>query len=379
MVFPGTGGVVLASTNNVGLSRSSDHGQTWRQSMFTNGTITAIVRLPDGALVASVGRGWGCAGVSDSSWGVYRSENEGLTWAKVGTLREQMRSLALHPSGALFAGTDTAVYRSADAGRTWTLAGLAIGNVNGLAGTADGWVYAAIAGKGLFRSSNEGAGWKGTSTTYIGEAMAVMAGMNNEIVLLGSEPGAAIRSTDHGETWSDMNAGLGSVYFRCVTFAQPDIYLSATDAGGCIWDRPLGKWTQLPTDGLPESYINGFAHGASGYVYAWTSSGLFRSAERLTGVPCAGSAVPGQFRLEQNFPNPFNPSTVLRVQLPEAGVVKLEVYDVLGRNVALLVNEKRNAGRHDVRWDAFGLPSGVYICRMTAGNFSASRKMLLTK
>ncbi len=239
MVFPGTGGVVLASTNSLGLIRSSDHGSTWRQSMFTGGTVSSMARLTDGALIAGVGRGWGCAGVSDTSWGVYRSDDEGLTWVKVGVLREQMRSLAVHPSGTVFAGTDTAVYRSTDAGKSWTLAGLAQGFVNGLAATADGWVYAAIAGKGLFRSSNEGAGWKGASTMYIGEAMAVMAGANNEIVALGSERGAVIRSTDHGETWVAMNKGLEYDQIHCLTYAGPDLYLCAGSAGGYLWDRVL--------------------------------------------------------------------------------------------------------------------------------------------
>ena len=347
--------------------------------MFTDGTVCSMARLSDGALLASVGRGWGCAGVSDTSWGVYRSENEGLTWTKVGILREQMHSLVLHPSGAMFAGTDTAVYRSTDAGKTWMPAGLAQGNVNGLAGTADGWVYAAIAGKGLFRSSNEGVGWKGASTMYIGEALDVMAGANNEIVALGSERGAVIRSTDHGETWVAMNKGLEYDQIHCFTFAGPDKYLCAGSAGGYLWDSILKEWKLLPTSGLPDSYINGFAHGPSGYVYAWMYSGLFRSADRLTDVPLSGGAIPGEFRLEQNYPNPFNPSTLVKYQLPVASFVDLKVYDILGREIMALVNEWKGPGRYEARWDGSGQPSGVYIYRLVAGDFQSVRKMALIK
>ena len=280
MVFPGTGGVVLASTNSLGLIRSSDHGSTWRQSMFTDGTVTAMARMSDGALLAGVGRGWGCAGVSDTSWGVYRSEDEGLTWAKVGILREQMHSLVSIRQGPYLQGPTRRSIVLPMPERAGRLAGLAQGNVNGLAGTADGWVYAAIAGKGLFRSSNEGASWKGASTMYIGEAVGVTTGANNGIVALGSERGAVIRSTDHGETWVAMNKGLEYDQIHCLTCAGPDQYLCAGNAGGYLWDRVLRSGSCCRRDGLPEAYINGFALGPSGYVYAWTYSAC-------SGPPCS--------------------------------------------------------------------------------------------
>jgi hypothetical protein len=92
-----------------------------------------------------------------------------------------------------------------------------------------------------------------------------------------------------------------------------------------------------------------------------------------------GKEIPTVYSLEQNYPNPFNPSTVLRYQLPGVSWVRLAVYDVLGREIAILSNERKNAGTYQVRWDASGLPSGMYICRMSAGAFVASRKMIFAK
>jgi hypothetical protein len=80
-----------------------------------------------------------------------------------------------------------------------------------------------------------------------------------------------------------------------------------------------------------------------------------------------------------NYPNPFNGTTVVSSQLPVASWMKLAVYDILGREVAVLVNERMNPGWHAVRFDAAGLPTGIYFCRLTAGNFVQTRKMLLTK
>ena len=89
--------------------------------------------------------------------------------------------------------------------------------------------------------------------------------------------------------------------------------------------------------------------------------------------------LPTQFTLEQNYPNPFNPRTVVSSQLPVASNVKLVIYDVLGREVAVLVNERRAAGSYQDNFDGSGLASGLYICRLTAGSFVQSRAMLLLK
>ncbi len=94
--------------------------------------------------------------------------------------------------------------------------------------------------------------------------------------------------------------------------------------------------------------------------------------------------LPDRFNLEQNTPNPFNPSTVIGYQLPESGMVRLAVYNLIGQEVRVLVNERRNAGSFTATWDgadALGrrVASGVYLYRIQAGSFSATKRMLLLK
>ena len=94
--------------------------------------------------------------------------------------------------------------------------------------------------------------------------------------------------------------------------------------------------------------------------------------------------LPDQYGLDQNAPNPFNPSTAIGYQLPEAGLVRLAIYNLLGQEVRLLVNERTEAGSFTAVWDgadALGrrVASGVYLYRIKAGGFSASRRMLLLK
>ena len=85
------------------------------------------------------------------------------------------------------------------------------------------------------------------------------------------------------------------------------------------------------------------------------------------------------YNLEQNYPNPFNPSTMIKYQLPMTSEVSLKVYDILGKEVATLVNRTQAAGRYEVRFDASQLSSGVYIYRIKSGEYTATHKMLLLK
>jgi len=91
------------------------------------------------------------------------------------------------------------------------------------------------------------------------------------------------------------------------------------------------------------------------------------------------SPVPAEFELSQNYPNPFNPSTVFAYQLPSAGRVTLTVFDMLGRVVAVLVDDVKDAGSHSITFDASGRPSGVYFARLTAGGRSQMKKLVLMK
>lgn len=88
---------------------------------------------------------------------------------------------------------------------------------------------------------------------------------------------------------------------------------------------------------------------------------------------------PRKYELEQNYPNPFNPVTTISFSLPEASFVNLEVYDILGRNTVLLINEILEAGEHSFEFNAGSLPSGIYYYKITAGEFTKTNKMILLK
>ncbi|HTY35533.1 MAG TPA: T9SS type A sorting domain-containing protein, partial [Bacteroidota bacterium] len=101
--------------------------------------------------------------------------------------------------------------------------------------------------------------------------------------------------------------------------------------------------------------------------------------ELTSGVSIAAATRPAEFRLDQNYPNPFNPKTVISGQWTADSWVRLVVYDLLGREVAVLANGRYPAGNYTFTFDGTNLASGVYLCRLTAGAHSAVKKMLLLR
>ncbi|MDQ7818184.1 MAG: T9SS type A sorting domain-containing protein [Melioribacteraceae bacterium] len=115
----------------------------------------------------------------------------------------------------------------------------------------------------------------------------------------------------------------------------------------------------------------------TGLVYAEINGNIF--GKTITSIDKTAQSLPLNFILYQNYPNPFNPATTIKFSLPENAFTKLIVFDILGREVKILVNQNLEAGYHEVEFNAINLPSGIYFYRMQANDFITSRKMLLIK
>jgi hypothetical protein len=146
------------------------------------------------------------------------------------------------------------------------------------------------------------------------------------------------------------------------------------------WEAARGssqKLTLVAAAGK-ESKVLGIMEGAGKVTI--TDAAVTKLVVRLT----AGLAVPKEFALSQNYPNPFNPTTHFSVDIPRASVVDVTVYDVLGRKITTLMTGEQEAGYHIMEWDSkdshgMTVPSGMYMVRMTAGDFSAVKKIMLMK
>jgi hypothetical protein len=130
-------------------------------------------------------------------------------------------------------------------------------------------------------------------------------------------------------------------------------------------------------DGVPQS--RGIT-SANGYIYAAEKlDGLSVYRNTLVTSVAGGGSMPGQFALMQNYPNPFNPTTNIQIELAEAAFVRLEVFDLIGQRVAVVLAKQMPAGAYSVPFNASSLASGLYLYRMQANGFSSVRKMMVLK
>jgi hypothetical protein len=184
--------------------------------------------------------------------------------------------------------------------------------------------------------------------------------------------GMFMYSSDGGETWSDPErftpAETPPIDFRHVSIVPVAPVAPVPD------DDIITVHLAMQGDPMPASTANGWnimPPSVTAQYYHFTSEIL------VVGVD--DEIVANNFNLEQNYPNPFNPSTTINYSLAERSSVSLKVYDVLGNEVANLVNTTQEAGQHNVTFDASGLSSGLYIYTLNTGNFTSSKKMMLLK
>jgi len=151
--------------------------------------------------------------------------------------------------------------------------------------------------------------------------------------------------------------------------------IHASSDGGITWEE---QW-ESNTPENPWIYSiyfidkdMGWASGSYGLILSTQNGGITFAREK-------NFDHPNNYTLSQNYPNPFNPSTSIHYQFPELSFVTLKVYDVLGREVTILVNEEKPAGIYEVEFDGVNLPSGIYLYRLYAGNFIETKKMVLLK
>jgi serine protease len=197
-----------------------------------------------------------------------------------------------------------------------------------------------------------------TTQTYAGSA--VLEGTASFDV----EPTTA--NPTRAQKFGFISNGIGTI-----PTAPADVYVMV---GGGPFNVPVGGTALsafVMTGGRSLAEIQQHTTAA---IAKWnTIRNAFLNVERV------GNTLPTSFALAQNFPNPFNPSTVINYQLPISNEVKLEVFDVLGRKVSTLVDARQAAGAYKVNFNAAGLSSGTYFYRLQAGSFVETKKMLLVK
>lgn len=395
--------------------RSTDGGATWtRKSIisFTNSQGFALAARDANIALAAT---W----IGD----IYRTTDGGANWSLVHNYGGGNGFF----NGVKFGGGDSVmavgdatdatglyVVKSTDAGATWTrftnlptfeattssiIASASYHQMMDAIGPYY-WITTYVASgtaPTVLRTTNFGGTWTSTAVTLTGGLTQAYYFRSINMTDLNTgwgvprQNGTGLRhfvhkTTDGGATWSDTILVERASVIKAVEPLRGTNNLLGmgykSSDPKAWWSTNAGvNWTEIspakPGDGSDLTQTQ-FVSNSLGYSVGYYKALRF-TPPGSTAVEQEGSSVPTSYTLDQNFPNPFNPSTTIRFSIPNTGNVTLKVYNLLGMEVATLVNGELSAGTHRVSFDASNLPSGVYFYRIDAGSFSDVRKMALLK
>ena len=287
--------------------------------------------------------GWVSGSVSGGTNGVskiFRTFDGGSNWISFNTPQQEiLTSISFISVTVGYAVSESGkVYYSTDSGETWTFTNATITNQKILAMFENGTGW--LVGNGIWRTQDSGYNW--------------------DQQLEGDFVDAHFFNKDKGWVIGSSNGSKVVLY---------------TNDGGTNWDE-----IEVPEMGGDYLYLD-FVDEAHGWIYSANKRLLKTTNGGVTYVEDERfhNLKPTEFTLSQNYPNPFNPSTKISWQSPIGSWQTLKVYDVLGREVATLVDEFRNAGSYEVEFNASYIPSGVYFYQIKTGVFVETKKMILLK
>lgn len=342
--FAFNGNYYYASTAN-GYWKSSNSGLNWALTNFYGNPPVWSMSASNGNVYCVIG--------ADRVW---KTTNNGLLWEPVspgGDVRYVSANEPYVYAGFYnySTGVNGGVYRSSNSGANWVRTIQDI-NIYCLS-QSDSFVYAGavddtLRNGGVYVSTNYGVDWSRSSLdsvpvkTLYAFGNYVFAGVENTYYPGFTEyPGFWV-STNNGQTWTKRNEGYTNILANIpvVAIAVLDNNVYTALSGGGIWQRPLSQ---------------------------------------IIGIKNISSEIPTAFSLEQNYPNPFNSITNIKWQIANAGIAKITVYDLLGKEVAVPLNEFLQPGTYQVNFNAQNLSSGVYFYQLKTDNFIETKKLILLK
>ena len=258
-----------------------------------------------------------------------------------------------------------------------------------------GWVYCYFADdvgtfvNKILKTSNGGDNWSSVLIDSANGTFSPFKGMQffdentGYIMKNTSFQNVLYKSTNGGSIWSaiDTNNFTGCYIWNFFFLNKDTGWVTTVGFTGKIFRTNNGgeSWT---TQNTTASNINGriyFIDALTGWALASNTTILKTTTGGVTDILNISSEIPTIFNLYQNFPNPFNPSTRIKFDIPKQGNVKLTVYDISGKEVNVLVNSELKAGSYEYNFDGSGLSSGVYFYKLQSGGFIKTERMVLVK
>jgi photosystem II stability/assembly factor-like uncharacterized protein len=358
---------IFVGTTASGIHLSTNSGKSWKQSSYglSRWDIKTIIKK-DSILFAG----------TDEY--IFNSTNNAESWNRLEKYFPGSANKLIVYNSDLLVTSGSYVYLSSDNGLTWSSISNGIYTnytINDIA-TIDTNIFVGTRDKGLLFTSDRGQNWiprnNGLTSFNINSLFFL------DSILFASISGIVYKSTDYGLNWILANSGLLGHAIRRFDYSGQKIFAIGD---GVFLSENEGEMWEDKSDGLPNRAIMSICINDSFIFVSPFKEAIWRIplSEMVTSVIQPTDLGPKIFDLSQNYPNPFNPSTTISYQLPETGNVNIKVYDVLGKEVATLVNNEQRAGSYKVDFNGSSLASGIYYYQIRAGKFVETKKMILLK
>lgn len=371
---------VILLTGSQSIYKSTNNGTNW-----TNISYPAPTFAVQDVIISGTTTAWACG-----NGRILKSTNAGSNWVAATVPNRYWNSgYFLNDNTGWFCGGTDTVIKTTNGGTNWTIQennlyqgenNYGIVFTNSLLGLMVGSYDTPNAGY-ILKTINGGGTWLTvfTSNSYIHSITMV----NSQTGYAGGT-GKIYKTTNSGSNWSETSiSGAGALYTVCFPLDTLVGYAAGllgkmykTTNAGNNW-YPLTTGVTGNFKGMDFNFgssTTGYAVGTTGVVLRTTNGG-----GAFVEVAGNNTSVPENYALHQNYPNPFNPVTQISFSIPKSEHVKITIYNTLGMETAVLLDEAKDAGTHSVSLDASGYPSGVYFYTITSGSFTATKKMILLK
>ncbi len=354
---------------------------------------------------------------NSNTYGLFVSHDNGVTWGLTSYPTQYPCTIKINAQGDIFVGDRFGIYKSTDQGQSWSVTNPGGIDFNTISINSRGHILAiTVFGWGMWRSTDNGINW---SLVNNGTVDRVIVNDLDEL-FGGIYEYGVYKSTDNGYNWFPVNEGLTDLYvwslaidmsgyiyvgtptgiFRSINSTVPVelVSFNSSITGNNIqlsWQTATeinNQGFEIYRNGNKIAFVDGKGTTTETQDYSFTDKNLqpgiynyrlnqldFDGTQKVVGELTVYLTLPEQFSLEQNYPNPFNPSTTIKYSIPTSEFVSLKVYDVLGNEVATLVNEEKPAGSYEVNFNAAKLSSGIYFYTLHAGSHTQTKKLILLK
>ncbi|MEJ2617793.1 MAG: YCF48-related protein [Ignavibacteriaceae bacterium] len=236
---------------------------------------------------------------------------------------------------------------------------------------SNGWV---AGGKGtILKTTDSGITWNPQNSGTTDNLLDVCF-INSDIGFAACRYDVLLKTTDGGTTWSSQI--IDDIYYSNISFIDSNNVLIVNRSS--ILHTKDGGQNWIPQKIGTTNSLYGVSKTGNCWIVVGDNGAMLRSSFGEVGIEDKNE-IPATFGLNQNYPNPLNPETKISYSTPRASFITLKIYDILGKEVAALVNEEKPAGSYEVEFNAEGLSSGIYFYQLQAGEFTETKKMVLLR